>query len=506
MNNNPLLCSTNCITDLDIISNMINGHLPYVHVFPYVNACMAYLFMDLEDIFMQAEGKMELQLTMRGFDGKVTPVMTDQNCGFSRWEEKHRFEYTTVAANVTASTTLTVTDASLLKNLASGISAGNSATYIHINTGAAPFTLLSPGIVKVLVTAVSGNTLTLATAITVNAGDKVFRGANLQYRCANTINRYDLNKGCEYKSYFQTIQGELSFDTCELSTDRTVYLQKSTTPQYLVNTKVRSLFENLVKVDTSYMTIFGENKPEIAGSQFQETRGFITSIQQAQVCNIATVPNGYIWDIGECADGTPEADESTIYNFISFLIERFESGYYNEEPITLIVNSRGIRELMFLAPAFQDFFGITVMEQTAESHDGCRDYVSLRVHSIRLEYGDVEFVQYPPLDAYYDNVSIAVALPRKSVGFYQRKYRTVNNNMQVIEVDTAVPTFKFKNTSDVINNRNANACNFSFVTGAEFGIIHVGVYNGAYGVLKNFKSSRVLTCTPTVSRMVTLTA
>lgn len=464
---------------LDEMTNIVNNWMPVVHVFPYKMACMSYLLFDVEEYFIdESQSKTELQLRVKNFwDGKFSlTVMTNEDCGLERWEEIHTFDYTTVAADVTASATVTLVDASRLK----GIQPSTRIRF-ETNAGTNPVTRVW------LVTVVAGNTITLSETITLKAWDKVFRGANLRKRCGTIDNSYQLNKRAKYISYFQTLQADLEFETCEISQDRNVYYINSKTPQFLVNQKANAMFENLLKVDFLDMFLYAENQAQGSwATAAAQTMGLLSTIQDAQISN----GKAYILDLAS-AVGTTD-DEKVIATLIAIRVRAFQSGYYNNEPITAIINSKQLENLMFMAPAFEEFFGIQMYKENPSTHQGCRDYVSLRVHGIEIEHGIIEFVLFSPLDFYYDLTPIMILMPRSSVWMYQRKFTKVDSNLRVSQAwPEMFPKFTVKDISEYTSFSSGGDECFKFITKLEAGLAYAGIYNDAFYVLKNAKSYRM---------------
>ena len=142
-----------------------------------------------------------------------------------------------------------------------------------------------------------------------------------------------------------------------------------------------------------------------------------------------------------------------------------------------------------MAPSFEEYFGIQMYRETPSSHEGCRDYVSLRVHGIEIEHGVVEFVLLEALNSYFYQDPIMILMPKSMFGAYQRKYKKVDSNLNVVEGgDPMYPTFKLVDISDKINLESGGDECFAFITKLEFGLAQAGIYNDAYYVIRNAKS------------------
>ena len=470
----------NLRNNIDLFNELTNKGLPVVHVFPFKMACFSYLLFDIEEFFVDEKNtKTELMLKIKNIgNGKFQPMYTTDNCGVKRWEEMHVFDHTTVAANVAASATVNVTDATRLK----GIGAN---TKIRFQTTTAPFTATNPWTKLWVVASIAGNVITLVDPITLTAGDKVYRGSNLRQRCGKIENKYDRNKRAEYITYFQSIQANIDFETCDLSADRLVYAVDGSNPQSLINLDVNNTFEGILKNDFLDVFLYAENQPQ-AGTDASQTMGLITTLQDAQVSN----GKGYIMDLNGLM-GT-DSDEDTIAVLIEYFIKAFESGFYSNEPLSVIINNAQMKHLMFMAPEFEEFFGIQFYRENPSSHAWCRDYVSLRVHGIEIEHGTVEFILFEPLTAYFEDTPIMMIMPRNMMGLYSRKNPTVDSNLKIKETfdNGMFPKFTFKDISMFKYYESGGDECMSFVTKLEFALAWAGIFNDAYYVLKNAKSHR----------------
>lgn len=477
-------------SQIEVLAEIVNDGLPLVHVFPYKLSCFSYLLFDIEEIFMDEEGTAtQLTLTPKGIGGgKFTLVMTDEECAMQRQEEMHTFEYATVSSDVTATDEVTVNDITLLRGI-------GPSTKVRFQTGTAPFTTQSPGTKNAVVTAISGNTITLASPITLAAGDRMFRGANLRIRCEDIDNRYTLNKQGTYKSYFQTIQASLKFKTCDLSKDRAKFKITNGTPNLWVNAHINATFEGLLKVEYIDAFLYSENVEEIEGTQASQTSGLVTRLQDAQV---ATGDN-YILDFSALV-GTTD-DEQVISALVDVFIARFDSGYYADGVITAAVNSVQINHLMQMSSQFYEYFGVQVYKESSETHQGCRDYASLKVLGLDIEHGYIEFVAFEPFNHYFPVTPIMILMPKPMFGMYGRDKSKLDSDLNVMPGDTEL-TFEWKDISEIVNARSIDEC-FEYITQLEFAFAQAGIYNGAYAIIKNARSFRVEnTGTPSVSSIV----
>jgi len=244
----------NLRNNIDLLNELTNRGLPVVHVFPFKLACFSYLLFDIEEYFVDEKStKTELMLKIKNLgNGKFQPMYTDTNCGVKRWEEMHVFDYTTVSAPVSNSATVNLTDATRLK----GIGAN---TKIRFQTETSPFSATSPGTKIGVIANIAGNVVTLVDPITLAAGDRAYRGANLRVRCGNIDNSYERNNRAEYITYFQSIQANIKFETCDISVDRLVYAVDGSNPQSLINLDVNNTFEGLLKNDFLDVFLYGVN-------------------------------------------------------------------------------------------------------------------------------------------------------------------------------------------------------------------------------------------------------
>ncbi|MCK9369828.1 hypothetical protein M0R04_07980 [Candidatus Dojkabacteria bacterium] len=480
-------------TAVDILAEFVNKGLPIVKIFPYKLPAFSYLLFDIEEYFFdQASGAKELQLKIKALgNGQFDLVMTNDEEALERWEDIYTFHFSTIlnvpgdtdtAAHLLAADEIEIADASNLKGI-------KTSTYIRAeltDTNGKRYSFIAQ------VDAITDNgsdnyTLNLNRNIPdALAGNEVYRGANMRFREAAIDNSYDLNKRYKYLSYFQTIQGKLTFKTYELSLDRAVYYYNNTSPQFFINSKVNALFEGLLQNEFVHAFLYARNVKERAGIEESETRGLLYSLQDAQT----VTGDSFIVDL-DPVGGTTD-DEKMITALIDNFIMAFESGYYNNEPITAAINTAGLKQLMFMAPSFEEYFGIQMYKETPTSHTGVRDYLSLRVHGIEIEYGTIEFVLFEPFSHFYKDYPIMLLMPKSMVGLYQRKYTKMDSDMKVM-VNSGVPTFRFTDVSLLVNPLSGGDEAFVYVGKFEFGLAFAGVYNGAYRVLKNYYSYKWLT-------------
>lgn len=476
--------TTNLLNFTSVMKQIVNEGLPIVHVFPFKFACFSYLLFEIEEYFQDVDGvsMRELQLRVKNLgNGKYNLVMTNDDCGIEWREEIHTFDYTTVTAPVSNSTTVVVADVKSLKGI-------GASTKIKFHTTATVAGIQDPVDIVAIVASVNEgtNTITLANAVTLKAGDKVFRGANLRVSCQEIDNTYSMNKRGKYVSYFRSIQAHIDFDMCELAKDREVFsLKGNGTPQLLVDAKVSAVFENLLKVDFLDAFLYDTNEKEdktanIAG----QTRGLLTSLQDAQT----TTGTKYIFNAQPLVGTTN--DEAVITFLIDIFIRAFDSGFYNSEPITAIINAAQLKHLMFMAPSFEEYFGIQMYKEVASSHEGCRDYVSLRVHGIEIEHGVVEFVLFEPLSHYRKDTPVMMLVPKSMYGMYQRRYTKLDGQMRVQSSaeENAYPKFRFTDISPIKYYQSGGDECYTYITKLRLGLAMAGVYNNAYYFLKNVKS------------------
>lgn len=462
------------------LADVTNKWLPVVHVFPYKMACMSYLLFDIEEYFIdETQTTTQLMLKVKWlWDGRSpVKVLTNEECWVERWEEIHWFDFTTVASDVTNGNVIPVVDASRLKGI-------HPNTRIRFETNAST----NPVTVIWLVTAVASNNITLSQNVTVKAWDKVFRWANIRKRCADINNSFASNKRAKYISHFQSLQGHLEYETCEISQDRSVYYTAwvgSKWSQALVDQKANQMFENLLKVDFLDMFLYAENQAQWTwATDAAWTRGALSTLQEAQ----DATGKAYIYDMTPAIWTTD--DEKMIATLIAIWVKAFNSGYYNNEPITSIINSAQMTQLMFMAPAFEEFFWIQMYRENSWTHQGCRDYVSLRVHGIEIDHWTIEFVLFSPLDYFYDSTPMMILLPKSCLAMYQRKSTKLDWNMKVIQEPENYPKFTIKDVSMFVAPMSWWDECFKYVTKLEVALAFLWMFNDAVYVLKNAKSFR----------------
>lgn len=499
------LCALESFTDVDILENMTNGLLPMVHVLPYVSPCMAFLYFDLEQMFAGDENARELQLMFKGIESGIDPLMTNDCCGFNWYEQKKGiFRAKVDATNVAASTTLVVADADQLQGVGVG-------SMIHVSVGSSVVggpTVTFVARINTISIALNVATIVLdrATPAGILPWDLVFRGAHTKIACAAVDNKYDLDKVNRYEAYFQDFHASLEFNLCDLNKQRRVAdMRGMKSSIYLVNAKVRNTFDKLIANDISYGLLLGANHRE-TGVYGSEMQGILTAIQDAQEdCSLPIIT---ALDCCGVNDTTQEDDDDTVYNMVMFFMDRLESGYYgSDEPITVLINSEGYKQIQFLRDAIQRFFnnGVNVLvTQNAESYDGCRDYKNLRVMSFAFEGGQyVDFVQFLPFDAWYPTEPLMIAMPKSMISMYQKMVSGLDANLNpILSTPWSFPTLKFKKNETLQAQNWRDEC-FQYLTGVELGQILVGVRSGAWAAMKGFRRCNLPACTGTSANIVT---
>lgn len=202
---------------------------------------------------------------------------------------------------------------------------------------------------------------------------------------------------------------------------------------YLVNTRVQNTFEKLMNNDMAFGLMLGANHAE-TGVYGAEMMGFITAIQDAQ--EDCLLPLIQALDCCGVNATTAQDDDDTVYNMISFFMDRLQSGYYGaDEPITVLINSEGYKQITLLRGAIERALGQNVLVvQNADSYDGCRDYKNLRVMSFAFEGGQyVDFVQFLPFDVMYPmgTESVMIAMPKNMISMYQKMVTGLDDKLNV---------------------------------------------------------------------------
>jgi hypothetical protein len=221
---------------------------------------------------------------------------------------------------------------------------------------------------------------------------------------------------------------------------------------------------------------FGENP---------QTRGILTSIQEAQNCTPGAV---YMHNLESCCAGVD--DDQTINAFVNILILAQKSGYYKDGLVTIVMNTAQMAELQKMQSSFNQFAGRTILKYDRTNHEGMMNYASLQVMGMSTEFGEIEFV----LDQYLDETHpepFMVLMPKSMLGLYQDRVQGLDENMNVkSSVNAGIPTLALKDISQYTNYLNGGDECYNYVGKMWFYTVMGGIYNGARHTIQNMKNYR----------------
>lgn len=465
--NNIPACGT-CEKPEQILSNYVNNGLPLIEVtYAEIPGLMYILFNAAE--LDSTDTSRSINLKFKPFGEGVTGVLTDGDCRVE-WRERINGFSKTKILTTSATNTITVSSLDELQGIGP-----NTSVLIISTAGGATRRLVA---VVQSVNTTTGELL-LDRVVSVVADDVIFRGHNSRNDCDDISNNYTTICEVPYHSNFQKLQLSMTFSMCELNVDRAIYSGDED-----VNTYVNRLWkpnrDGFVR-EMAHAFWRGENVTG-SGSIKQQTRGLFTSIVEAQTCT----GKALIHDLEDCC-GTDD-DDQIINAIIDITTDAWKSGFYNKEPITAVINSAGVAELMKMQADFYAFAGYTILEQNANESKAIQDFVYLRLISMWTPFTRVDYVLDHSLDEWYPDSSIMVLMPKSMVGLYQKKYKGLDDNMRAV-LNSSSPTLQMKNITHVTGVRNLEEC-MEFVGGLEFALVFGGVYSGAYRVIKNFQSYR----------------
>jgi hypothetical protein len=468
---------------IDLLSQLTNEGKFMIHIFNKRWTKMWRLFFEEEVIPNPETQQMFLNYKFKDpsemrFSGVV---LTNSDCAFEWREETICVPQTLVDTNANAAaTTLIVEDVTKLMGIGAGSEVlivkadgrTSRAVVASVNTNTDTITLVAPWL-----------------SLAVEAGDTVYRGAyNRSWDCDTVIdNKYTYRGARKYQSYFRKISGSLDFQACDLSVDRYVGNGQSAAEQF-IKVKERALFEGLVN-EMLQAFFLDRNLPDTgAGS---ETMGLLPAIQLAQDEGTETL----IVDYADCCELVAEATEADkeiatqklLGAFFDNIMRKYDSGMYDEDEITIIINNEQAKEIIKLTPHIRDYMGVQLF-QTADSNEiSGLNIPVLTYGGIKIQWMYEKF-----LDRY--KFPFHIILPKSSVGVFQRNFPALYSSQTKIEqtkkmndfIANGYPIFKVVDRSDYDTNGMGDC--FKFKYEAEFATAWAGMDKGAYGVGLNLKT------------------
>ena len=471
---------TSCYNPEELFSQWTNGGLPLIEVTAQSMPGWTYVFFETEELFADNNSRV-IQLKSKEFPERIDYVRTNANGQIVRYEKTNGFTKTQITASVVGSNVITVTDIADLQGIGPN-------TSILINT---TDTLGQKAVIAVIVS-ISGNDITLDRNITVNAGDRLFRGANNRDYCEAISNTYTPTCEVEYYSNFQSLQLSMTFRGDDLAKDRVIYSYGANEQAY-IDRLWKPARQGFVR-ELGHVILFGENTATNTSLGVKTTtRGIFPSLEEAETCS----GEQFTYDFASCC-GTDD-DDMAISSYLDVIRNAYDSGYYKDGVMTAMINSAQRWELLKMRPSFLSYAGIQVYEENRQTHSGMYDFLTLRVISLQTDFARVEFVLDEILSSYYPTMPVMLIFPRSMVGMYQRKFEKVDSNMRAV-ANSGVPTLEMKDITPYISYLNGGDECFSFVGKVWFALAFGGIYNGAWRAIFNLKSYKSCnnTCTPPV--------
>lgn len=453
---------------VELLSPITNGGIPFISIMQNKNLGLSHFLFD-EQTLKDENGREYLTYTFKeglGKNSKFSYVTTNGNCELE-WREQYINDISAVVAtNATASLTVTVQNISTLAGAGAG-------TEIFI-----------PGasLQQATIVSVSGNTITLDTAVTVVAGDCIYRGAyNKVKDCITKIdNKYTLRDEAVYSSKFRKIMLSLEFQTCELSVDRLVsYMNNGNGAEKFIMAHKQRAVDGFV---SQFKWVFWTDR-NISTANGDETMGVLRRIEKAQ----NDLDKTLIIDMSYCCpvNATCGSDTKVVELFFDVIRKAFKSGLYTNNTVTVVGNYEFGQNLQKMQAAFQDVTGVSVIYDLA-----VRDqFVSKQSFPvIQLGAITVEFMYDDTLDLVFKE-SAAVVLPKDQIYLSQRKYGHLTNDMKSTNevnaaIDSGFPRLKFIDRTAFDTNGEGDC--YKFISTFEFAIALGGVDHCGWYILKNF--------------------
>jgi len=468
---------------VNTMAPIVNAGIPLMYFTEKRGLGAATFMFDRKEMVDPVNGQVTRTYTMKsgiGSDSKFQSVMTNADCQLVWREQFLSIASTTVAADVTASNTFTVTSIAKLR----GIGAGAKIEVYHAGR------LLSLGVQSIL-----GNVITLQpwVTVTLTAGDCVYRGAyNRSKECdAKISNKYELTGYHSKISNFRNISLSLEFKTCDLSVDRFVNYLGENGSQKFINEYKQAAVEGFVNelrsifyTDRNLKDGVDVDGNTVAAAGTNETMGLLSEISRVQTA----LDKDLIVDISGCCTGTACAagDVAVIKSFFEVLRQAHRSGLYRNNVLTLVANNQFLENMQRMQSAFYDVTGLTINYDVPTGGE----YMVRQAYPM-IQLGDikVERMYDDRLDKYAE--PLAIVLPKEHVYFAQKKYHALGSDMNVTQeinynIQTGFPRLKFKDRTEYETNGLGDC--FVYVSDMEFATVFAGVETGAYRIIKWFKS------------------
>lgn len=470
-----------------LVAPLVNKGLPLVQIMRGGSLGLADFLFEKKLVVDEGTGDSAVVYKFKdglGANSKFQRVKTNADCQLE-WREQLYTKPSAKLVSVAASpdqNKITVDDIKGLR----GIGAGSSVIFKQANGK----------LVRVAVTSVAANVITLATGtvVTATAGTCIYRGPYaITNECgAEVNNKYELRQSVKYVSNFTRINLSLEFNTCDLSLDRLVdYLNNSETgAQDFVSEFQQAAIEGFVqefqyKFWTDRNLKSGEDLDgnTVDSRDINETMGVIPALQRAQ----NTQDINLVVDHSICCDSedTCAGDAAMVASFFANIRTAWKSGFYPKKVITIVGNQKFEENVQIMQAAFQEVNGISIVYNT----DGKSNYnVSQGMPVINLGGITVQFTYDETLDTLFGDESIYFIVPTDYIYFKQRKFGYLDSNMKVTNeingfIQTGFPWLRFIDISEDIDK--FGRCK-KYVSDFEYAQALAGMELGAWRVGKNF--------------------
>ncbi len=489
----PNLCGTAVPNMVDILQTWRAGGLPVKYLLKGRWDDVMYVGFDPKFIADEADpARGYIDIQFKNFPVKLENAYVNGCCQV-QWTEKNitQFAKTKFKGDVTASTTITIsTKIDSLADLR-GLSVGSQVIITSHTTGLRQLAF---------VTALSGTTITLDTAITAVIGDSLIRGP--KYRvigdCTTIVDDEWTRRGEKsLVSNPASIPVSIKFNLCDLNKDRQMYYHGKTVDDYIA-VELAETVEGFHQV-FSLALLFGKNIPATGGAPSQ-TMGIYESIIDAQFCvnpSLDAAKPYYVHDFADCCDEA-ETDCDILAEFERQVLRqlRRSAQYAGGKDIVAWVNQAMLDQIYAMEDAIAEKFGGPGLIMRNVARNELDGWVYNRTEWQSFQYAGSRFIfmDSQVVEETWPDTPTMIIFPRDNVGFYQFAVEGMNEDMKVQVGQERMPRVELHDASPYIAGlTGAKEC-FVYRGNFRFFIVLYGLQTGAFQIVHNLYAK--VNCNP----------
>lgn len=498
-----------CFEPMQLLTEWQDGGMPLFPLLKHNN-----LYEVMEDMFEKwitydpsDDSVAYPDLMLKSFPFKLEHKLLN-NCCQVEWYEENVDEV--LATTTTAAISGTTVNFSDLTNVAQlrGPSVGSQLYFVDQTTGITTIRVI---------TAVSGTSYTVDSAVSVGAGAVVSRGPKYAVigDCENGLDDYFTKTSVTPRtSNFARIVYSIKFNRCDLNKDRLNYNYGYTVNDWIKNELVQPAqgFRNLFVKSLMYgNNTFGPNNygTVTTGS---ETMWFITDIWKAQKCvNPTNDANGkiFVHDFTNCC-ATMDSDCEIMEVFQDKVIEPIlASGAYTDgEPMTVWMNQAQIKEMRKFGPAISDTFGQQgiVIRNLDTTEEGLY-YNKFTLQSFQIGETRFEYKYSRILNELFPKLPVMIIFPAKFVAFYQYMVDGIDDSLRARINNDRSPRLEFIDASPLAWMKSGSKDCYYYRMNLTYALLLANLCSGAYAFVMNLRTKSTcdaVTCGGTVDIVSTV--